>query len=134
MFRQSYTLAFGDFGDFGEFSKTKFIIFVFSTFIVPLVMMNLLIAIISDSYARIQANSVSANSRALAEMILEMEQITNLFKSAEAVKNEYFYLFYTEEVDTSEKSEDMAVSLAEIEGMVQKICSKLEIKTDLQHI
>jgi hypothetical protein len=66
-------LAFGDFGGFDEFSITKFIVFMVSSFVVPLVMMNLLIALISDSYAKIQENQVSTNSRSLAEMLLEME-------------------------------------------------------------
>jgi hypothetical protein len=136
LMRQAYVLAYGDFGSFDEFSITKFMVFVVSTFIVPLVMMNLLIALISDSYATIQANQVSTNTRSLAEMLLEMEQITNLFKrvfSPDSVKNEYMYMFYTEELDTSEKVEDMAVSIGEIESMLISICLKLEISNKLKH-
>jgi hypothetical protein len=69
--RSSYGLLFGDFGSYDEFSTVNFCVFVFFSFIIPLVLMNLLIAIMSDSYARVQENSKSADSRALANMILE---------------------------------------------------------------
>jgi hypothetical protein len=88
--RQAYVLAFGDFGGFDTFTFVKFMVFVIFSFVVPLVMMNLLIAIISDSYAVITSNQVSTNSRSLAEMLLEMEQLVNLFRrifSPNSIKN-----------------------------------------------
>ena len=51
--RSSYGLLYGDFGDYTEFDTVKFVVFVFFTFVIPLVLMNLLIAIMSDSYARV---------------------------------------------------------------------------------
>lgn len=52
-FRQGYVLAFGDLGDFGAYGVTKFFIFSMFTFLIPLTLMNMLIAIMSDTYARV---------------------------------------------------------------------------------
>jgi len=41
----------------------------------------MLIAIMSDTYAKVQENSIAANNRALAGMLLEQEEIYNLMKS-----------------------------------------------------
>lgn len=45
------------------------------SFLVPLVLMNMLIALMADSYTRVQSNAVAADARALAEMLLEMEEV-----------------------------------------------------------
>ena len=51
--RVGYLLAFGELSGPDGFGITKFVIFSIFAFIVPLTMMNLLIALMSDSYARI---------------------------------------------------------------------------------
>ena len=66
-------LAFGDFGDAKTDNPLQLLLFALFTFFTSLVLMNLLIAIMSDSYERVQANAAAADARALAEMILEME-------------------------------------------------------------
>lgn len=73
LLRSSYVLSFGELGDFAEAAVVKFFVFALFSFIIPLVLMNLLIAIMSDSYARIQENSKAADARALADMEMEME-------------------------------------------------------------
>jgi hypothetical protein len=47
------------------------------SFFIPLVLMNMLIALMSDSYARVQSNAASADARALAEMLQELEEVVN---------------------------------------------------------
>jgi hypothetical protein len=42
--------------------------------------MNLVIAIMSDSYERVMANSTPADCRILASMLLEMEQIIQFLR------------------------------------------------------
>ena len=50
----SYAMAFGDFNDQHlDFTLTGFIIFVIFTMFTTLVLMNLLIAIMSDTYERV---------------------------------------------------------------------------------
>ncbi len=71
MFRGSYVLSLGELGDFGEYSIYQSAFFFVFSFFVPLVLMNMLIAIMSDTYARVQENSIAANNRALGGMLLE---------------------------------------------------------------
>ena len=53
----------------------------------------------SDSYERVMANSVPADCKQLASMLLEMEQIINFiskkFKRVQ-IKNEYKYIIYSQ--------------------------------------
>jgi len=66
----SYALAFGDIGDsYEEYSALRFFFFICFTFFIPLLMMNLLIAIMSDSYERVQSNAVAADFRSRALLI-----------------------------------------------------------------
>ena len=73
--RLSYGLALGELGDIEEFSLIKFLFFVLFSFFIPLVLLNMLIALMADSYTRVQSNAVAADARALAEMELEMEEV-----------------------------------------------------------
>jgi ABC-type multidrug transport system fused ATPase/permease subunit len=77
--RNSYVLAFGELGDFQDFGTVKFFIFVLFTFFIPLLLMNMLIAIMSDAYERVQANSAAADVRSLADMELEYEEVVHFF-------------------------------------------------------
>lgn len=52
-FRSGYVLAFGDLGDFADYSYTKFFMFFMFTFLIPLTLMNMLVAIMSDTYGRV---------------------------------------------------------------------------------
>lgn len=51
--RQSYTLSFGELGPFDEMNWFTFIFFVIFSFFIPLVLMNMLIAIMGDTYGRV---------------------------------------------------------------------------------
>ena len=61
--RASYVLSLGELGDFETISATQFAIFIIFSFFVPLLLMNMLIAIMSDSYERVMANAIPADSR-----------------------------------------------------------------------
>jgi hypothetical protein len=71
--RMSYGLAYGDLGDYQEMGMVQYIIFVIFSFFIPLVLLNMLIALMADSYTRVQTNAIAADAKALAEMELEME-------------------------------------------------------------
>lgn len=78
--KSSYVIAFGDLGgDYTDFGVFKFFMFMIFTFFIPLLLMNMLIAIMSDTYSRVQANAIASDARALADMILEMEQLYRFF-------------------------------------------------------
>jgi hypothetical protein len=49
----SYVLSLGELGAFEEFGYLQFFIFVMFSFLVPLVLMNMLIALMADSYTRV---------------------------------------------------------------------------------
>ena len=49
VFKTTYTMTLGEL-DFENLTTTKFIIFVYYTTLIILVLMNLLIAILSDAY------------------------------------------------------------------------------------
>ena len=53
LLRSSYVLSFGELGSFEDAAVVKFFVFALFSFIIPLVLMNLLIAIMSDAYANI---------------------------------------------------------------------------------
>lgn len=62
-------------------------------------MMNLLIAIMSEVVGKVQENSHAADSRSLAEMLHEVENIVYFFRQTICRRQEYtsyFYCFMTE--------------------------------------
>jgi len=48
-------------------------IFIIFSFFVPILLMNMIIAIMSDSYERVMANAIPADCRQLASMLVELE-------------------------------------------------------------
>lgn len=58
----------------------RFIIFSIFAFLLTLLMMNLLIAIMSEIVGKVQENKLAADSRCLAKMLLDIENIVFFFK------------------------------------------------------
>lgn len=70
----SYRLDLGDFG--GDYKGVfDWIIFFLATVINPLIMLNLLISIMSDTYSKVQETNDIANYQELTEMIIEIEKL-----------------------------------------------------------
>ena len=70
----SYRLNLGDFNT--DFEKPfDWTIFFFATVINPLIMLNLLISIMGNTYARVKEGNDIANFQELTEMILEIEKL-----------------------------------------------------------
>ena len=63
LMRRSFTLAFADFPDYTLMTRSQFFVFMLFSLIITLVLMNMLIAIMSDTYERMQANVVVADLR-----------------------------------------------------------------------
>lgn len=61
------------FGDFSpdDYLTAGWILFTISSCLLPLVMLNMLIAIMSDTYARVMAEIVPSDFYELNQMILE---------------------------------------------------------------
>ena len=49
----SYVLSLGELGDYDTYGFLKYFTFMIFSFLVPLVLLNMLIAIMSDSYSRV---------------------------------------------------------------------------------
>jgi len=130
--KEAYTFAFGELGEFSTYSNTKFVVFMLFTFMIPLTMMNLLIAIMSDSYARVTENAVAADSRSLADMILETEQLVFYYKkyfNPDSVKSEFYFLFYTMAIDKQEEeaeTDDSSQNIEDIKSQLVAISEKLD--------
>jgi hypothetical protein len=75
------------FADFGEFTNRDFftvILLLFATILVPLVFLNLLIALISDAHAILSENLVRSDYAELTDIILELEEF--MFWNSDQVK------------------------------------------------
>ena len=70
-----WRLTYGDFIYVDNYGLFEWMFFVFSTLIVPLVMMNLLIAIISDSFERVYNSKLSFDFQVKCSLILEAENL-----------------------------------------------------------
>ena len=55
-----YRIAYGDFDPDG-YTTTEWLMFLLASIIMPLILLNLLISIISDTYGRVQENSVASD-------------------------------------------------------------------------
>ena len=68
-------LCFGDFGYGNEFTKLPAIVLDSAILLITLIMMNLLIAIVSDTYVTVMAAMKQAQTIILVELTLEMESL-----------------------------------------------------------
>jgi len=76
-FKKSYKLAtMGDFDDFEEEidKSINFIIFMFACLFQLIVMLNLLIAIISDTFDKVQENKTSSDCKERCALMREVEE------------------------------------------------------------
>lgn len=72
----SYKLSLGDVPDAtSNYDVYQFIIITAAVVMNPVIMLNLLISIIGDTYNRVQSSSAIADMRELCEMILEIEHL-----------------------------------------------------------
>ena len=72
LFQESYVLSLGELPSYDTISM-KFVIFLIYSLLIPIVLMNLLIAILSDAYERVQSQAKSADIKVLASLIQEVE-------------------------------------------------------------
>lgn len=82
-FTTTYSINFGAFkiesytkqADSSKFSYTLLACFLFATLINPLLMVNLLVSIFNDTFARLKENLVTEDLKALAELVSEHESL-----------------------------------------------------------
>ena len=76
--KTTYTLTLGEL-DFEDLNTTKFMIFVVYTTLITLVLMNLLIAILSDAYELVQSEKKYYDGKAKLSRTLMYERIAIFF-------------------------------------------------------
>lgn len=132
--RGGYVLALGELGSFDEYNFIQFFMFCMFTFFIPLTLMNMLIAIMSDTYARVQEGAASADARSLAEMELEMEEMTRFFFLVirpSKVESEYQYSFYTKEMTKEDQTEEPPATKVDAVATVEQFNDKWVKLTEL---
>mmetsp|Transcript_39910 Transcript_39910/g.38464 ORF Transcript_39910/g.38464 Transcript_39910/m.38464 type:complete len:93 (-) Transcript_39910:243-521(-) len=87
---------------YGEFVIENYeafdwVVFVLATLVMPLVLLNLLIAIMSDTYERVSSGMVEADARELNALILEHE--TLLCWNKNAYQNSHLHWVVSNEND-----------------------------------
>lgn len=70
--KEIYRLAYGDFGP-DEYSPAKWLVFVIATFFLPLLMLNMVIALMGDTFGRVKEASAAVDMKEKARMVLEVE-------------------------------------------------------------
>ena len=78
VFKLTYTLTLGEL-DFEELSTSRFIVFVAYTTLITLILMNLLIAILSDAYELVQSEKKYYEGKAKLERSLMFERLVIFF-------------------------------------------------------
>ena len=70
----SFMIALGDWEN-DNFSLTEWVIFGFSSVLMLVVMMNLLISIVSDTFERVQMDATIKDAEQVIELILEIDSL-----------------------------------------------------------
>ena len=78
VFKVTYTLTLGEL-DYDELSSSRFLVFVAYTILITLVLMNLLIAILSDAYELVQSEKKYYEGKAKLERSLMFERLVMFF-------------------------------------------------------
>lgn len=100
--KAAYVMNFGDIGEDNPSSVTEWVVITLMMLINPIVMLNLLISILGDTYSRVQENSVIADMKELLEMIIEVEQL--LYWRKNIGSQRYFQMLLSKE--SEEEIED----------------------------
>ncbi|CDW81032.1 (myosin heavy-chain) kinase [Stylonychia lemnae] len=72
--KHNYRLTFGDF-DTDNYTNANWFLFIIGSVLIPLIMLNMLVAIMSDTYARVMSDILPSDFHELNQMILEQEEI-----------------------------------------------------------
>lgn len=125
----SYRLDLGDF-DASFTEAFDWVIFFLATVINPLIMLNLLISIMGDTYGKVQETNDIANFQELTEMVIEIEKLMFWKKGS----NQQFYMHQCDFLRGNESERDkvnerikaMKSQLMGIENAVVNLKNKLK--------
>jgi hypothetical protein len=92
-FQNTYLMIFEYFSNYQMDTNTQMFVFICWTFTVPFVMMNLLIAFVSNTFNQVNEKKETASYREIAGLILDLE----LLSWAQKDKNEHKFLSFASE-------------------------------------
>ena len=114
--KTTYTLTLGEL-EFEDLNTTNFAIFVVYTTLITLVLMNLLIAILSDAYEIVQSERKFYDGKAKLDRTLMYERLAiffiKLFKIETEQKDQFLFISMPLNYEDDQNIED--------EGMIGKI-------------
>jgi len=122
----SWTLALGEF-DTEDFSVLQYVCFFIATIVNPLIMLNLLISIMGDTYDRVQESVVVADKKELVGLILAGE--TLLYWRRNKCNLEFLQMCEIEE--TREEGNSWLGKVRELKTRITGTQKALEPKLDL---
>ena len=98
MLISQYLLGLGEFTSLDDFSEGPqvgmcYFFFIFATFIVQLVMLNMLIAIMGDTFDKITENRAINATKSKLELLSDL---SGVLKTEDKDQNEEIYLFKVE--------------------------------------
>lgn len=98
--RHSYLINYGEF-DTDLYTWLEWVVFVMATCLNPLILMNMLIALMGDTYSRVKEKADVADLREMALFIFEFESI--LVWRREKGRKKYFQLCTVSELEDEEE-------------------------------
>ena len=117
----SYRLDLGDFStDFTE--VFDWLVFFLNTMMNPMIMLNLLISILSDTAANVSADNYVANLQELTRMIIEIERV--MFWKKNIVQKDYLHLCCF--IEDEEESDKVIAKCDFINKKIEKMQKTLE--------
>merc|ERR1712083_812678 len=107
VFRIAYALSLGELDEFQELSMTAFFIFLIYTILITLVLMNLVIAILSDKYEEVMAHKLFFVGRARLDKSLSYEKMLIAFskffnETTDSEEAKWHYLFVSKALTLDE--------------------------------
>lgn len=123
----SYRMSLGDFdtSGLGEVHRTLVLImFILATLFLTIMMLNILIAVISDSYARVESTSIEEMYKNMADLIAENEYLVRRKYLEDHDKmGDYLYIA---KVDKTEGNDEVEAKLTDIKQNIVKKTEGIE--------
>ena len=125
----SYGFVYGNY-ETEELSSSEIAIMVFVAFMISVVLLNLLIAIMGDSYAKVEETRILVDSLERLDMITEVIVIKRIF-TPRTIKKEKGYLMFCQNSVSDENSEENENNLLEektdlLKAAIKNVETKLE--------
>lgn len=111
----TYGLLYGNY-DTDNLDLSATLVLVFILFLLSVVLLNLLIAIMGDSYDKVQERRILTDSKERIEMILESTLLVRFFLKGREEREGY--LIFCEPVDSGDDDGDQLMTSDEWEGKI----------------